>query len=216
MTGWLIFALLAALAGLLLWRTGFPRRLWTVAATALMLGGAGYAWQGRPGLPGKPVAAAQAGTALDPALLNLRNAMFGQFGFEFQYFAAADALARSGLASGAANVMLGGVRKAPQDGALWAWLGLVLAENDGNQVSPAAKFAFDKAVALWPEHPGPEFFYGLALVRQGEFAKARPHWLRAVELTPASASFRGELIVRLMLLDRLLASQAGQGAAPAR
>ncbi len=38
---------------------GFPRRLWMVAATALMLGAAGYALQGNPGLAGHPVTTAE-------------------------------------------------------------------------------------------------------------------------------------------------------------
>lgn len=210
MMGWVVFAGLAVAAGLLLWLTGFPRRLWTVAATALMLAAAGYAWQGQPGLAGKSAVAEKRAGEVDPALIALRDSMFGRFGFESQYFAAADALMRAGSTGAAAKVMIGGVRKAPRDPALWSWLGLVLAENDGNQLSPAAKFALDKGVALSPNHPGTHFFYGMAHIRQGEFAKARPYWARAVELTPATLPFRDELVVRLFLLDRLLASQAAQ------
>jgi cytochrome c-type biogenesis protein CcmH len=213
MSGWIVFAALALASGLLLWRTGFPLRLWTVPATALMLGAAGYAWQGSPGLAGQPVAGVRQGGESDPALINLRDTMFGRFGFNAQYFAAADAMTRAGSSGSAATVMLGGVRKSPRDAALWTWLGLTLAENDGNQVSPASDFAFRRAEALGPEHPGPRFFHGLALVRQGEFEKARPFWARAVELTPQKASYRPELIVRLFLLDRFLAAREAQARA---
>lgn len=212
--GWIVFAALGLLIALLLWLSGFPRRLWTVAATALMLGASGYAWQGRPGLEGSPVAGVRQAGQLDPGLVALRDAMFGKFNFEYQYFVASDALTRSGAPGGPAQVMLGAVRKAPKDGALWTWLGVVLAQNDGNQISPAARLAFERGQALWPEHPASHFFPGLAHVRAGEYAKARPLWARAVALTPEKAAYRDELLVRLFLLDKLLESQAAAAAAP--
>ncbi|MGK6355621.1 tetratricopeptide repeat protein [Sphingomonas sp. DT-207] len=213
--GWLVFAGIVLAAALLLWRSGFPRRLWTIPATALMLGAAGYAWQGSPGLAGQPVAAARKAGEIDPSLVALRDAMFGRFNLEFAYFTAADAMTRAGSPRQAANVMIGAVRKAPRSAALWTGLGLALAENDGMQVSPAAKFAFDRALQLGPEHPGPRFFYGLALIREEKFAEARPYWAKAVELAPANASYRDELLVRLFLLDRLLEAKAAQERAPA-
>ncbi len=56
--GW-IFALdFAALAYIALWRSGrVPRAALQIAGAALCLAIAGYAWQGSPGMPGKPVAA---------------------------------------------------------------------------------------------------------------------------------------------------------------
>jgi cytochrome c-type biogenesis protein CcmH len=221
--GWLMLASIAIAAALLLWLTGFPRRLWTVAATALMLGAAGYAWQGSPGLAGRPVAAVEKAGEIDANLVALREALFGRFDFAFAYFTAADAMTRAGSPRLATNVMIGAVRKAPDNGALWTGLGLALAENDGMQISPASKFAFERAIQLWPQHPGPPFFYGLAKVREGKFAEARPYWAKAVELTPAKAGYRKELVVRLFVLDRFLEAQAAQeraraapGAAPAR
>ncbi len=208
--GWLLFAGLALGAALLLWLTGFPRRLWTVAATALVLGAAGYAWQGSPGMAGHPVAAVDKPGEVDPSLVALREAMFGRYNFNYSYFMAADSMTRVGSPSAAVKVMIGGVRKSPKDAALWTGLGLVLEENDGMQVSPASKFAFDRAVALWPNHPGPEFFYGLAYIREGKFAEARPHWARAVALAPEKASYREELVVRLFLLGKFVEAMAAQ------
>lgn len=216
MNGWAMLALIAAgtVAALALLR--FPRKLWTVPATALLLGGAGYAWQGAPGLAGHPVTSEEEAREIDPKILELREAMFGRFNFDASYFLAADAMTRVGSPRAAVNVMIGAVRKAPQDAALWTWLGVVLSEHDGNQISPPAKFAFERGIALWPTHPGPEFFYGLAQARQGNFTEARTHWAKAFELTPEKASYREELGFRLALIDRLIAMQAAQarGEAP--
>lgn len=216
--GWLMLVLIALGAALLLWLTGFPRKLWTVAATALMLGAAGYAWQGSPGLAGHPVTAAQKPGEMDVNIVAIRDAMFGRFNFTWASFARADAMTRVGAPDTAARAMILTVRQAPGDAGAWAWLGIKLAENDGNQVSPAAKFAFERALQLAPRHPGPPFLYGLALLREGKFAEARPFWAKAVELTPEKASYRDELTMRLFLLDRLLEAKAAaeQGAvAPA-
>jgi cytochrome c-type biogenesis protein CcmH len=216
--GWLMFLVAAMAACVLLWALRFPRRLWTVAATALMLAAAGYAWQGSPTLPGHPVAAtAQAGD-VDPELIALRDAMFGRFNFSWASFTRADAMSRIGAPDTAARAMILTVRQAPGDPGAWTWLGVKLAENDGNQISPAANFAFERAMALGPNHPGPPFFFGVAYVRQGRFAEARPLWEEALRRTPENASYRSQIGVRLMLLNRFLAAQAGRapGATPQR
>ncbi|HEX8302505.1 tetratricopeptide repeat protein [Sphingomonas sp.] len=211
MMGWAMLGVMALLAAGVLAVSRFPRRMWTVAATALMFGAAGYAWQGSPTLAGQPVSTEDRAGEVDPNLVALREAMFGKYGTPvFAYATAAETMVRSGRADLATAVWLGATRKYPGDASLWTGLGLALAENDGNQVSPAAKLAFEKALALAPTHPGPRFFYGMALVRQGKFAEARPYWAKAVELAPATISYRDELRVRLFLLDRLLASQQGQ------
>lgn len=208
--GWLMFLGLAISAGLLLWLVGFPRRLWAVPATAFMLGAAGYAWQGAPGLSGHPVEAEEQEGLVDPEVVALRESFFGRFNFDFAYFTAADAMVRAGSPQSAVAVMIGAVRKAPQNTGLWSWAGVVLAQHDGNQVSPASRFAFQRAMGLAPKHPGPPFFYGLALIREGKLAEARPYWAKAVALTPANASYRGQLVTRLFLLDRFLEAQQAQ------
>lgn len=187
--GWLVFAAIALGAALLLGVTGFPRKPWTIAATGLMLGAAGYAWQGNPGLAGHPVSAVQAKGEIDPDVLELRDAMYGRFNFTWASFMRADAMTRAGAPDTAARAMILTVRQAPLDAGAWTWLGVKLAENDGNQVSPAAKFAFEHAMALAPQHPGPPFFYGLALIRQNRFAEARPLWAKAVEVAPPEAGY---------------------------
>ncbi|MFL9842104.1 hypothetical protein ABS767_14125 [Sphingomonas sp. ST-64] len=212
---WIILAALGAIALGLLWLLGAPRALWTFGAAALMLGAAGYALQARPGLPGAPVSAAKKTRPDDAALRDLRGAMFGRFTSIDASFFAADALVRGGNAEKAARLMLGSVRASPNDAALWTWLGMTLVEADDQTVSPAAGVAFRRAMVLAPAHPGPPFFYGLAQVRAGNFAAARPLWRKALALAPEGAGYQRDIAIRLALLEQLLEMQrSGEQTAP--
>lgn len=214
--GWVMLATLAIVAVLALALLRYPRKLWTVPATALMLGAAGYAWQGSPGLPGHPVAPGGPRVEVDQGLIDLRDAMFGKYGtYAWSYGNLADGMLRQGDRERAVKVWQGAVRQVPGDVALWTGFGSALAEYDGNQLSPAAQFAFDKALALSPEHPGPPFFYGLALIRANRFAEAEPWWEKAVALTPEKASYRPALVARLLTLEMFLQEQARQEGRPA-
>jgi cytochrome c-type biogenesis protein CcmH/NrfG len=146
---------------------------------------------------------------LDQGLVDIRDAMFGKYGtIAWSYANLADGMMRTGNPELAVAVWQGAVRKVPGDVALWTGFGTALAEHDGNQISPAAQLAFDRALALSPSHPGPPFFYGLALVRAGRFAEAKPWWEKAVALTPETATYRRELMMRLIALEMFLAEAA--------
>lgn len=217
--GWLMLAGIALVAAIALVVLRYPRKLWSVPATAIMLGAAGYAWQGSPGLPGHPVKADAQPIKVDQGLIDLRDAMFGKYGtYAWSYANLADGMLRQGDRTRAAMVWQGAVRQVPNDAALWTGFGSALAEYDGNQVSPAAQYAFDKALALSPQHPGPPFFYGLALIRANRFAEARLWWEKALALTPEKASYRQQIATRLLMLDMFLEDaarrQGGQQAKP--
>ncbi|HEX8556142.1 MAG TPA: hypothetical protein VF695_15655 [Sphingomonas sp.] len=208
--GWLLLLIVGAavFAGLVALRV--PRRLWSFIGAGLMLGGAGYALQGRPmqpASPAKPVTAAVAGD--EDGLSELRERMWGRFTADGQYLVAADAMSRSGNAQAAVRVTLAGIRATPRSAQLWTGLGTVLTAHDG-AVAPPARFAFDQARRLAPLHPAPPFFAGLAEARVGAFAAARPLWARALELTPAGAAYRPQIAGRLALLDRYLAEVEGR------
>ncbi len=206
--GWIALALLAAasFAGLVWLR--LPRLLWSLAGAALCLGAAGYAWQGRPSLPSVSAKTALAMTPIDPAAIALRDSLFGRYSADSAYLVAADAMTRAGEPRAAAQATLGGVSKFPRSYVLWTWLGTTLAADAADQVSPPALLAFRRAAQLAPEHPAPPFYLGMAYIRAGQFREARPYWARALALSPAGTSYRGEIAVRLQLLDRLLASGA--------
>lgn len=203
--GWVMLAIIGLGTVLLLWALGMPRFLWMFTGAAVMLGATGYALQGSPMLPGHPVSREAEMRDIDTGLVELRHQMFGHITFANAYFVASDALARSGRGRSAVRVMLAGIHKAPGDASLWTGLGLAYTEHDNGYISPAAQLAFAHAIKLAPNHPGPYFFYGLALVRSGDYAAARPYWHRALALTPDDAKFRDGLELRVDLLDRLLA-----------
>jgi Flp pilus assembly protein TadD len=213
MIGWLMLALVAIAAGLLLTLIGYPKRLWTVAATALTLGATGYAWQGRPGVAGHPVETQEAKVETPAEIVKVRDAMFGRFGFDWNHFMLADSMIRSGSPSAAVKAMQDGVFRAPRDAAMWTGLGSALAEHDKG-VSPASRFAFDRAMELWPQHPGPPFFLGLALARSGQLAEGRAYVARAVELAPASVSYKPDLVMWLNLIDENIAASQARGRMP--
>lgn len=208
--GWLTLFLLGGATMALLVTLGVERRLWSLAGAALMLGATGYALQGRPGLPSQPARPAVARAADDPGLIALRDRMLGHWTAQGAYLIAADAMERAGEKRAAVQAVLGGLRRYPDNLALWVGLGNVLAAHDGGRVSPPALFAFRQAARLGPEHPGPPFFLGLAYIRAGDFAAARPWWARALALTPTGVSYHRDIAERLQALDAYLAQVEGR------
>jgi len=203
--GWVMLALIAVTTAALLVVLRVPRLLWTLVASVLMLGAAGYAWQGQPSLAGQPVAAQAVKLPVDPTYKAMRDKLFGRFGGESMYFGISDLVLADGKTELAARVVTGGVDYAPKNPALWSELGNVIALHDHNLVSPASLFAYQQAMRVAPDHPGPPFFLGWAYVRAGQLAAARPYWARALKLSPPAAEYRGDIAKRLALLDAYLA-----------
>lgn len=206
MMGWAMLALIAATAAALLVVLRVPRALWTLAGAFLMLGAAGYAYQGQPDLAASPVTADAVKYPVEPTYRQMRDALYGRFNADSLYFAISDARLAAGDATFAARVLSGRLRSQPDDVALWSELGNVIAIHDGGIVSPAAAFAFERAMTIAPRHPGPAYFLGYAYVRAGEYAKARPYWARAVALSPPTAGYRAGIAARLVLLDACIAN----------
>jgi len=205
--GWIMLALLGTTTAALLIVLRVPRLLWPLVGATLMLGAAGYAWQGAPGLPSHPVSAEAVKMPVEPTYKDMRDALFGRFNGESLYFGISDRMRGDGDTKAAAGVITGGIRFAPQNAALWTELGNVLAIHD-HAVSPASLFAFQQAMRLAPTHPGPAFFLGWAYIRSGQLAEAQPFWARALALTPRQASYRAAIADRLAALDGFLAAGA--------
>lgn len=211
MIGWAMLLAAGVAAAVAMWWLRFPRPLWAFGAAALMLGAAGYAWQGEPAMSGSPVERRAAGRPVDPQIVELRQAFFGRFGPDSASFMASDGLRRGGATGAAVSVMLGAARAAPQSQAAWTGLADAIVEHDGGQViSPAARLAFDRAILIDPAQPGPWFFAGLAHVRTGDLDGARARWARAYALTP-EGRLKDAVAMRLALLDQIIAMRDRAG-----
>lgn len=207
MTGLLIAVGVALITGALIWRFGrLGRGTIELVSAALLVGVAGYAWQGRPGEPGQPVKAVIEGIEIDPALVAQRKALTGQFGTEAQWLDYADTLERLGQTRLAVVAMQSGLKENPKSANLWVGLGNALVVHGGGMMSPSAEFAFQRAANLAPDHPGPPFFFGLALAQSGRFDDADRIWTALLARTPVDAPWRADLETRL---SELKAQKAG-------
>lgn len=197
---------LGAGAMVLMIALGVARPLWMLLGAALMLGAVGYALQGSPMLAASPAEPRTAGVDEDPALEKMRDDMLGRYSLDWAYVKASDAMLRTGNKEAAVRALLGGINKLPRSLALWTALGGAYAAHDGS-VSVPARFAFDQATRLAPDHPAPPFFLGLAYLRNDDYARARPLWAKTLRLSPAGASYRRDIALRLALLDTLLSTR---------
>ena len=198
MTGLLLAVAIALAALALMWLLKLRGASLTLAAAALAFGGAGYAFQGHPGLGGSP-----RGAATRPAPVPLtaaRKAMMGQFTAADTWSTIAEGFASRGQTQDAVGVMRSAVRARPTDYALWVGLGNALADH-ARTLTPAARFAFARADQLAPHHPAPRFFLGLALARSGQPDQALALWREVLAEAPANASWRPYVEDGVMMLS---------------
>ena len=196
--GWGIMLGLALVAFGLLWRYAkMPRSALELTAAAMLLGVAGYAWQGNPGEPGTTIESRDKPGNLDPATVDSRKNMMGQFGNEAQWLDYADTMTRMGQTQLAVLAMRSGIRDNPKSPDLWIGLGNALVAHGNGLVSPSAEFAFKRAAQLSPKHPGPPLFLGIALVQQGRTAEAAAMWRTLLARSPKDAPWRADLENRL-------------------
>lgn len=193
--GWVALAIVAVVTGAALWLLGVPRTLASIAGAAIMLGATGYAWQGRPTLPATPVEADANPFEVAPGMVAFRTMVLRPR--NAAAFAASDAALRQGDAGAAVRTMLAAIQADPGDVAAWTGLGYLYAVHDAGQLSPAANFAFARAIRLDPQAPGPPFFLGLSQFTAGDFGQARAAWSSALALTPKDAPYRADIEMRL-------------------
>jgi cytochrome c-type biogenesis protein CcmH len=200
--GWGILAGLTLIAFAVLWRFAkLPRYALELAGAAALLGVAGYAWQGMPTETGTSIEARDAPDKLDPALVASRQNMMGQFGTEAQWLDYADTMTRMGQTQMAVLAMRSGIRDNPRNPDLWVGLGNALVAHGDGLVSPAARFAYNRAAQLSPNHPGPPFFLGVALAQQGKTAEAAAMWRALLARSPKDAPWRADLERRLAVIE---------------
>lgn len=175
-------------------------------ATALLLGLAGYAWQGSPGLAGKPVKAAST-VKFDEALAQKRRDLGERISRATAYMVMSDSFGARGETKEAANAVVLGLRKYPDDSNLWVGLGNALMVHANGNLTPASEYAFRQAMTLQPKGISPQYFYGLALAESGKFEAARAIWLELAARLPESMDLREELIRNIALLQALIKRQ---------
>lgn len=205
MTGLLIAGAIAVLiAGGVMLAIRLPIRHAAPIATALMLGLAGYAWQGNPGLAGNPVAGGKARVEFDEALAKKRTEIGERISSATKWLVVSDALARQGKTQEAANVLISGLRENPRDANLWVGMGNALLVHGGGALSPAADYAFQQALRFDPNGASPRYFYGLALAESGQFERSRDTWLQLAASLPEGHALREELIRNVALINMLI------------
>jgi cytochrome c-type biogenesis protein CcmH len=202
--GWLIFLFMALVVAGLLWRFGrLPKGGVELVAAALFLAVAGYAWQGSPGLSGKPTPAPAEVRTPDNEAAVERQKMFSKIGSDADVLRSADGLQSQGLTLYAIAIIKNGLEKRPQSADLWVGLGNELVIHSGGMMSPAAQLAFQRAAAIAPDHPGPPFFMGLAYAQAGQLDRAEAVWRALLDRSPANASWRPDLEQRLVEIERM-------------
>jgi len=201
--GWAIMIALALLAGAGLgWFVRHDRSALQFLAAALLLALAGYSWQGRPGFEGAPKRPAERQQLPDSEFAKSREDMLGRFDRAWYWMNMADGFQRRGDTEGAARVLQTAVRRNPRNADLWVGLGNALVIHGGGAMSPAAQLAFGRAAALAPDHPGPPFFYALALAQGGNYDEAERIWRGQLANAPAGADYRRLIEERLQALEQ--------------
>jgi cytochrome c-type biogenesis protein CcmH/NrfG len=175
---------------------------------ALLVAMAGYAWQGRPDLSGKPVPPPVRKQLPDSAFSETRGAMLGQFDSASAWLTLAESYQRQGDTRGGAQIIESALRKLPNDPDLWVGLGNALVIHAGGMMTPSAELAFQRAARIAPEHPGPKFFFGLALAQGGKLDEAERLWRELLQSAPAGVSWRPMVEDRLAMLDQARAATA--------
>lgn len=196
--GWLVLLALAALVLLLLWRrAGLSGTAIELSGAALLIGIAGYAWQGHPDLEGRPTAPPVETRQPDSSFAIERTRLLERFGSSAQILDAADAMHRAGLGQYAIALIRGGLEKNPDSADLWLGMGNAMTLYANGMVTPAAELAFKRAATLSPDHPGPPYFLGLAYAQSGQLERADAIWSDLLARAPANAPWRVEVERRL-------------------
>lgn len=212
---WALIAVLAAVVyAAMVFLFKVPRGGREAIGAAMLLGIAGYALQGHPGLPGSPTAPREKVQADAGASVEARREMSPGSAKGEKWLVIADALARNGNYGAAAQVLRGAVTKNPDDADAWLAMANALVSHADGRISPAALYAFDKAQTAAPGSPGPPLFLGLALAQSGQLAEGRAVWADLLARSPADAPWRADVAERLAQLDAFIAEREGARNSP--
>lgn len=199
--GWLTLIILALLVFAALWWFVKDKAARQLLGAALFVALAGYAWQGRPTLAGSPKAPPARQEVPESQFAQMRQELLGRFDSASRWLTMAEGYQRSGDTRTAVEIIQAGLRESPRDADLWVGLGNALVIHANGMMSPSAQLAFQRAAEIAPDHPGPAFFYGLALAQGGNYAEAERVWRQLLASAPPSATYRQAIEDRLRALE---------------
>jgi cytochrome c-type biogenesis protein CcmH len=181
-TGLIIaFCIAAIMAGVIIAFTPQRRQLWPLVLAPMMLGLAGYAWQGQPALHSSPAQPIVAQKQAAGAVIEMRSYMDANYDVAKQYLILADSYARDGNYKFAAAYINSGLSRYPRDGDLWAGLGVVIFLAGDGKMSPPAEMAFANARKYSPFNVSPDYVAGLADLFEGRPASTLERWQSLID-----------------------------------
>lgn len=215
---WAVIAAVLIAVAAFLWRWAKPSTAATqFTAAFLMLGLAGYAWQGRPDTPSAALSARVKPVSTDGSVRRFVSARFGLVGETLGY---SDAWLKAGRPDLAVRTIKIGLKKAPNSADLWLALGGALSAASDGVITPAAQYAFARARSFAPQHPGVLFFDGLYAAQTDDVAGAAKAWMALydqvpanVRGTPADPPWRSDVEMRLIAIAQMTAgANSGENA----
>lgn len=203
MTGVLISIFLAMIvaAGLIVFARAARGGLYLIGV-AMLVGLAGYAWQGSPGLAGSPTPPDADKRGGDTLFAHERKVWLETVGFDAQQLDGADSFIGNGEPDYAVGLLRAYLVREPDSMALWLGMGNALQAQADGALTPPAHYAFERAAAAAPGHPAPEYFLGLAYLQMGDVDGAEATWRDLLAKTPADAAWRERLVARMALIER--------------
>jgi tetratricopeptide (TPR) repeat protein len=180
-----------------------PRRgAFELIGAAMLVGLAGYAWQGRPALPGHPTPPNEGRRGHDTLFAHERKEWLETVGFDALQLDGADAFIGHGDPDYAVGVIHAFLVRDPNSMMLWLGLGNALQAHADGVLTPAGHYAFERAAAVAPGNPSPQYFLGLAYLQMGDIDGADATWRDLLAKAPADAPWRKKLESRIQLVER--------------